>query len=85
MQEEIRSTIEKAIKTKCNLYIRYSKYDGELSERVLSNVSYTVDVRDADHITSYKITQTDHITGYCHLRNEERTFYIKGIINAELR
>lgn len=74
--------IHDAIQTGSTVKIVYSKYDGELSERILTNLKYSIDVLDSEHIQQYELTR-DHVTGFCNLRNEQRTFNINRIISAK--
>lgn len=63
----IREYIEQAIKENKTITIKYQKYDGTFSTRKVSNIAYS------DEYGS------DYIKGYCHLRNEDRTFKISRI------
>lgn len=68
----IESEIKQAITYKYDIEIKYEKYNGEASKRKVSNISYNNDYKDYGY-------NNDHIKGYCHLRNEERTFRISRI------
>lgn len=68
----IESEIKRAITYKYDIEIKYEKYNGETSKRKVSNISYNNDYKDYGY-------NNDHIKGYCHLRNEERTFRISRI------
>lgn len=68
----IESEIKRAITCKYDIEIKYEKYNGETSKRKVSNISYNNDYKDYGY-------NDDHIKGYCHLRNEERTFRISRI------
>lgn len=68
----IESEIKRAITYKYDIEIKYEKYNGETSQRKVSNISYNNDYMDYGY-------NNDHIKGFCHLRNEERTFRISRI------
>lgn len=68
----IESEIKRAITCKYDIEIKYEKYNGETSKRKVSNISYNNNYKDYGY-------NDDHIKGYCHLRNEERTFRISRI------
>lgn len=59
--------IDQAIAEGNDITIRYVKSDGTLSERTLSNAQYSDEYGD------------EYISGYCHFRNENRTFKISRI------
>lgn len=69
----IESEIKRAITYKCDIEIKYEKYNGETSKRKVSDISYNNDYKEYGY-------NNDHIKGYCHLRNEERTFRISRIL-----
>jgi predicted DNA-binding transcriptional regulator YafY len=73
--------INEAIRCGHKVKILYSKFDGELSERILSDLKFSVDVLDSEHIQQFELTK-EHVTGYCHLRQEQRTFNINRIISV---
>lgn len=68
----IRTEIDKAIRTNKDIEIEYVKYDGTYSKRRVSNIEYCNDYG----VFGYN---NDHISGYCHLRGEERHFKIERI------
>lgn len=68
----IEKEIERAIANGYDIEIKYVKYNGESSQRRLSNITYNNEFGDYGY-------NNDHIKGYCHLRNEERTFRISRI------
>lgn len=68
----IESEIKRAITHGYDIEIRYEKYGGELSQRRVSNISYNNEFGDFGYSNA-------HIKGFCHLRNEERTFRISRI------
>lgn len=59
--------IEEAIQNGKSVTIKYEKYGGELSTRTLSDIHYSDEFGE------------DYIEGFCHLRNERRTFKISRI------
>lgn len=75
MQEEviISSLISRAIKEGLTLQILYEKADGEISNRVISKISISDEYGSG------------YIRAYCHKRNEERTFKISRILDAQIQ
>ena len=63
----ITEYIEQAIDESSTIEIEYVKYDGTSSKRSISDLSYSDEYGD------------DYIVGYCHLREEYRTFKISRI------
>lgn len=63
----IKEYIDKAIREGRDITIGYQKYDGTLSKRTISNVQYSNEFGDG------------YISGFCHLRQEDRTFKISRI------
>ncbi len=59
--------IEEAIQNGKSITIEYEKYGGELSTRTLSDIHYSDEFGEG------------YIEGFCHLRNERRTFKISRI------
>ena len=59
--------IEEAIQNGKSIIIKYEKYGGELSTRKLSDIHYSDEFGE------------EYIEGFCHLRNERRTFKISRI------
>lgn len=59
--------IEDAIQNGKSVTIKYEKYGGELSTRTLSDIHYSDEFGE------------EYIEGFCHLRNERRTFKISRI------
>lgn len=53
--------------------IKYQKYDGTVSTRKVSDLEYTDEYGNYD----------EYIHGFCHLRNEYRTFKISRIIEVD--
>ena len=68
----IRTEIDRAIRANKDIEIEYVKYDGTYSKRRVSNIEYCNDYE----LYGYN---NDHISGYCHLRGEERHFKIERI------
>jgi hypothetical protein len=68
--------IEKAISEKLDIDFIYTKYSGQTSWRRLSEISYCNEFGEFGYMN-------DHITGYCHLRRERRTFKISRM--SEIR
>ena len=62
-----RLIVAKAIKTDAALEFYYSNYNGEASKRTVSNLDYSEEFG------------TEYISGFCHLREEDRTFKIERI------
>lgn len=63
----MKRIINNAIVEDKTITIKYQKYDGTVSSRVISNISYSAEYGD------------DYIEAYCHLRHEKRTFKISRI------
>ena len=57
--------------------IQYTKYNSEKSERKLSEIEYSNDFQNFGY-------NNDHISAFCHLRNERRTFKINRISKIRL-
>lgn len=68
----IESEIKRAITYGSDIEIKYEKYSGETSQRRISNISYNNEFGDFGYNNA-------HIKGFCHLRNEERSFRISRI------
>jgi len=75
--ETIKSRVLKAIRERKDIIISYKKFNGEHSKRRISNVELSNDFTDRGYNNA-------HIKGYCHLRNEERTFRISRINKLEI-
>ena len=73
----IKDELQKAINGKHKIKIQYENFDGEISEREISELKMTKEFNDFGY-------DKQHIKGYCHLRNEERSFKISRIKNIEL-
>jgi len=71
-QSSIRGLLETAIKENQKIKILYEKFNGEESERELSDL----DISNEFGEFGYK---NDHIKAFCHLRKEERRFKINRI------
>lgn len=72
-QRTIQNTdlIKKAIQSKTSIQFRYKKFDGEISTRQI------------DPYEIIMVKNTKCVRGYCHLRNEDRSFAIKRIKNLK--
>lgn len=73
----IRKKIIFAIKSNKRIKIVYRNFNGESSERELSNL----DISNEFGAYGY---ENDHIKAYCHLRKEERSFKIERIYKVEI-
>lgn len=73
----IKDELQKAISGNHKIKIQYENFDGEVSERELSELKMTEEFNDFGY-------DKQHIKGFCHLRNEERSFKISRIKNIEL-
>lgn len=67
----IEEYIDNAIKTGKSIHISYQKHDGTCSQRTVSNLSYSDEFGDG------------YIHGFCHLRQEDRTFKISRISDVD--
>lgn len=67
----IQEYIDKAINEHRDITIEYQKYDGTRSHRRLSNIEYSNEFGDG------------YISGFCYLRQENRTFKISRIISVD--
>ena len=76
-EETIRTRVMRAIREGRDIIISYTKYDGEISKRRVSSVEISNDFGEWGYSNA-------HIKGYCHLRNEERTFRISRIQSLEV-
>lgn len=76
-ETSIKDELQKAINGKRKIKIQYENFDGEVSERELSNLQMTDDFNSFGY-------DKQHVKGFCHLRNEERSFKISRIKNIEL-
>lgn len=73
----IRDEILKAIDGRHSIKILYENFNGETSERQLSDLKLTNDFNEFGY-------DKQHVKGFCHLRNEERSFKIDRIKKIEL-
>lgn len=73
----IREELMNAINGKHKVKIVYENFNGETSERQLSDLKLTDDFNSFGY-------DKQHIKGFCHLRNEERSFKIDRIKKVEL-
>lgn len=72
----IKDEILKAITGKHKVRILYENFNGETSERQLSDLTFTTEFNEFGY-------DKQHIKGFCHLRNEERSFKIDRIRKIE--
>lgn len=63
----VESEVRRAMRNGCDIEIKYEKYGGEISRRRVSNIEESDEYGEG------------YISGYCHLRNEDRTFKIERI------
>jgi len=75
--KSIKETIAEAIANNYDLSIKYRKFDGTVSARIISKIDYNNDFEEDGFYE-------DHIKGFCSLRQEDRTFKIDRIIKAEI-
>lgn len=80
-KQQIKNIIDQAIKYRKTLQIVYFKSDGQISRRTISKIVYALDDMDTIKVNQYNL-DNDYIIGYCHLRNERRTFKIDRIIEV---
>jgi ATP-dependent DNA helicase PIF1 len=73
----IKDEVLKAIHEKHKVKILYENFNGEISERQLSDLKLTEDFNDFGY-------DKQHIKAFCHLRNEERSFKIDRIKKVEI-
>jgi hypothetical protein len=71
------SAISAAIRKGASVKLTYTDYFGETSERIISSLAYSTEFVESADFKQY-------IKGYCHLRNEERTFKISRIDRIEI-
>lgn len=72
----IRDEILRAINNDEKIKIVYENYNGEVKERILSNIQLTNEFDEYGY-------NNQHIKAFCHLRNEERSFKIDRIKKIE--
>lgn len=72
----IKGELLRAINNGEKIKITYENFNGEIRERILSNIQLT------DEFDEYGYNN-QHIKAYCHLRNEERSFKIDRITKIE--
>lgn len=73
----IMSVLNTAINNNNRVRMSYENYNGETSERELSNIKMSNEFKQNGY-------EDDHIKAYCHLRKEDRTFRIDRIANIEI-
>jgi ATP-dependent exoDNAse (exonuclease V) alpha subunit len=72
----IRGEILRAISNDEKIKIVYENFNGEVKERILSNIQLTNEFDEYGY-------NNQHIKAFCHLRNEERSFKIDRIKKIE--
>lgn len=75
--KSIKDDLSLAIMNKQKIKIQYENFNGETSERIISDLKLTEEFNEFGY-------ENQHIKGFCHLRNEERSFKIDRIRNIEL-
>jgi hypothetical protein len=75
-ETSIKSEILRAINNAEKIKIVYENFNGEVKERILSNIQLTSEFDEYGY-------SNQHIRAYCHLRNEERSFKIDRIKKIE--
>jgi uncharacterized protein (TIGR02145 family) len=80
---EILNILKSVISLEKTIKITYRNFNNEVSERILINVKFSLEVLDENEIKLYDIDDS-YITGFCTLRNEKRTFKIARIINIDI-
>lgn len=68
-----KEIIKEAISNKQKVEISYKSYNQDISKRQISNIEYSNEFQK-NHSNNY-----EHISAYCHLRNEKRTFKLNRI------
>jgi predicted DNA-binding transcriptional regulator YafY len=76
-KQSIKGVLQKAMKEKKSVLIKYRKYDGTSSERKLSELEFNNEFQAVGFHNA-------HIKAFCHLRKENRTFKISRIISANV-
>ena len=69
--------IDKAIETQKDIEFYYTKYSGKRTKRRVSSINYCNEYGEYGY-------HKDHISGYCHLRKEKRTFRISRMSKIRL-
>lgn len=72
----IKEELLTAVKNGNKIKVLYENFNGEASERILSNLQITDDFNDFGY-------DKQHVKAFCHLRNEERSFKIDRIKQIE--
>lgn len=83
INDEKNKVIEDAINLNKSILISYLNYDNELTERIVSEVNFSLNVLSEESLEQYNI-DFSYISGKCLLRNEMRTFKIERIKKIEL-
>lgn len=61
-----------------------NQIESEESVRTITNIDYSVNVLDPEHIEQYNLTSEGYITAYCHKREAKRTFRFDRINELEI-
>jgi len=70
-----------AIKNESPLLVYYENYNGEKTKRIVRNVDFSINKLSKEEIQEYNYDKS-YISGFCELRNENRTFKIDRIQSA---
>ena len=73
--------IQYSIKNESPLLINYVNYNGEMTLRIVRNVDFSINKLSKEEIQLFNYDNS-YITGFCALRNENRTFKIERIQSA---
>ena len=83
-RNEILNILKSVISLEKTIKITYRNFNNEISERILININFSLEVLDENEIKLYDIDDS-YITGFCTLRNEKRTFKIARIIKIDIQ
>lgn len=75
-KRSIKEELLTAVNNGNRIKVLYENFNGEASERILSNLQITDDFNDFGY-------DKQHVKAFCHLRNEERSFKIDRIKQIE--
>lgn len=75
--DNIEAVITQAMNENKTVKISYQNYDGEDSERTLSQIRFNNEFQNDGFFNA-------HIKAFCYLRKEDRTFKISRINKAEI-
>jgi hypothetical protein len=80
MSENLK-IIQYSINNESPLLIHYVNYNGEMTERIVRNVDFSINKLSNEEIQEFNYDK-GYITGFCELRSENRTFKIDRIQSA---